>query len=299
MNHPPMLPSSSQPPSLHQRRIRRRVTGFLFLAGVILAVFMLVYAAWQQPQRARRPQIQTMQIPTLRSTLDESTVPLFAALEPGVALALFQEIPNQSGLAVVAPGIPPVGLYLPRTGRSQFEFPTPTPLPTSTPTSTPHPSETPSPTPSPTVIAYTPSALGGSEGTAVALAVSETGCAPADLPVAGVLTQRFHQYHSGIDLGVYGGTPVLATHSGTVIFAAWSEIGYGYLVILQSGSFITYYAHLDSFNVNVGDLVSRGAVVAWSDNSGNSSGPHLHYEIRINDIPVDPFSFDQRGYTTC
>ena len=124
-------------------------------------------------------------------------------------------------------------------------------------------------------------------------------CAPTGLPLDGILTQRFHRYHSGIDIGVPSNTPVLATHSGQVTFADWSDIGYGYLVIIQNAQFITYYAHNTSFNVNSGDLVGQGSIVAWSGSTGNSSGPHVHYETRINDIPVDPLTFSSRGYQSC
>jgi murein DD-endopeptidase MepM/ murein hydrolase activator NlpD len=95
------------------------------------------------------------------------------------------------------------------------------------------------------------------------------------------------------------GTPVIATHSAQVIFAGWSDIGYGYLVILQSGPYITYYAHNTSFNVTEGQYVGAGSIISWSGSTGNSSGPHVHYETRINDIPVDPLTFGNRGYSTC
>jgi murein DD-endopeptidase MepM/ murein hydrolase activator NlpD len=117
--------------------------------------------------------------------------------------------------------------------------------------------------------------------------------------VSGVLTQRYHRWHIGIDLGVPLNTPVVASHSGTVTFAGWSDIGYGYLVIVQSGSFITYYAHQTSLNVVAGQSVARWSVLGWSGSTGNSSGPHVHYETRINDVPVDPLTFEQRGYGTC
>jgi murein DD-endopeptidase MepM/ murein hydrolase activator NlpD len=124
-------------------------------------------------------------------------------------------------------------------------------------------------------------------------------CAPTGLPVDGILTQRFHRYHSGVDLGIPLNTPVIATHSGQVIFADWSEVGYGYLVIIQNSQFITYYAHNTSFNVNSGDFIGQGSIIAWSGSTGNSTGPHVHYETRINDIPVDPLTFSSRGYQSC
>jgi murein DD-endopeptidase MepM/ murein hydrolase activator NlpD len=124
-------------------------------------------------------------------------------------------------------------------------------------------------------------------------------CAPRGLPVYGVLTQRYHYYHSGIDLGVPTGSPVYATHSGQVIFAGWSYIGYGWLVIVQNGKYITYYAHNSRFNVTVYQYIRSGDVLAYSGSTGNSSGPHVHYEARINNFPVDPLTFDTRSLAHC
>ncbi len=124
-------------------------------------------------------------------------------------------------------------------------------------------------------------------------------CAPSGLPLAGILTQRFYVYHRGIDLGVALNTPVIATHSGVVTYAAWNEIGYGYLVVVESGRFSTYYGHLNTFNVAAGQEVVKGQVLARSGNTGNSSGPHIHYETRLNGVEMDPLSFEQRGYRSC
>lgn len=125
------------------------------------------------------------------------------------------------------------------------------------------------------------------------------GCAPAGLPAAGTLNQPFHALHAGLDIGVQAGTPVLATHSAYVVFAGWNEVGYGNLVILQNDAFITYYAHNSALSVQTGDAVRRGTVIAVSGNTGNSTGPHSHYEVRLFDVPVDPLTFAERGYATC
>jgi len=68
---------------------------------------------------------------------------------------------------------------------------------------------------------------------------------------------------------------------------------------LQSGPYTTYYGHNTSFNVIEGQWVGAGSIIAWSGTTGNSTGPHIHYEIRINDIPVDPLTFDNRGFPSC
>ncbi len=130
--------------------------------------------------------------------------------------------------------------------------------------------------------------------------VSQTAdCAPAGLPTSGVLTQRFHQFHIGIDIGVPEGTPLRATHSGTIVEAGWNNIGYGNVVAIKNGAFSTYYGHQTSVNVSVGQFVRQGDVIGWSGSTGNSNGPHVHYETRINDAPVDPLTFESRGYPTC
>lgn len=157
---------------------------------------------------------------------------------------------------------------------------TATATPTATHTSTP--SITPFPTPTSTL---TPTPLGE--------------CAPSGFPVEGVLTQRFHRYHPGIDIGVHLDTPIYTTHSGTVTFADWSAIGYGYLVVIENGPYATYYGHLSTFNVKAGDIVLKGSLIAWSGSTGNSSGPHLHYETRVDNVAYDPLTFEAWGYPTC
>jgi len=200
-----------------------------------------------------------------------------------------------ASLYVYGPEIPPVGAYLPATGNLRFDLLEPTPLPTPLPypTSPPLPLPAVPGVPVPTVSAF------GEDGIPRTLPYAGDNCAPAGNPADGILTQRYHVYHTGIDIGVPLGTPVIATHSGRVIYADWSEIGYGYLVIVQNGPFITYYAHNMSFNVSVNALVGKGSIIAWSGSTGNSTGPHVHYETRINDVPVNPLGFEDRGYPSC
>jgi murein DD-endopeptidase MepM/ murein hydrolase activator NlpD len=77
---------------------------------------------------------------------------------------------------------------------------------------------------------------------------------------------------------------------GKVISAGWNNQGYGNLVIVENGSYRTYYAHLSSIPVSVGDSVTAGTTIGLSGNTGNSTGPHLHYEIRKDNVPIDPTS---------
>lgn len=113
---------------------------------------------------------------------------------------------------------------------------------------------------------------------------------PSGRPVGGVLTQNFHPGHNGLDFGIVVGTPVEATMDGKVVHAGWNNQGYGNLVIVDNGTYKTYYAHLSSIPVAVGDSVTAGTTIGLSGNTGNSTGPHLHYEIRQNNVPIDPTS---------
>src|SRR5690606_40058231 len=90
----------------------------------------------------------------------------------------------------------------------------------------------------------------------------------------------FYVYHLDLHSFPTRRSSDLATHSGQVIFADWSDVGYGYLVIIQNSQFITYYAHNTSFNVNSGDFVGRGSVVAWSGSTGNSRSEEHTSELQ-------------------
>ena len=111
---------------------------------------------------------------------------------------------------------------------------------------------------------------------------------PSGRPVGGFISQDFHPGHNGLDFGVVVGTPVEATMDGKVVYAGWNNQGYGNLVIVENGDYKTYFAHLSSIPVSVGDSVAAGSTVGLSGNTGNSTGPHLHYEIRQNNVPIDP-----------
>jgi murein DD-endopeptidase MepM/ murein hydrolase activator NlpD len=114
---------------------------------------------------------------------------------------------------------------------------------------------------------------------------------PHGAPVNGPLTQNYHPGHNGLDFGVVVGTPAKATMDGKVISAGWNNEGYGNLVIVENGSYKTYYAHLSQIPVQVGQTVKAGEVVGLTGNTGHSTGPHIHYEVRYNGKPIDPTSF--------
>lgn len=121
------------------------------------------------------------------------------------------------------------------------------------------------------------------------------GSGAFSLPVGSpVLAQSFFPGHSGLDFAASIGTPALAADTGVVVFAGWvdSSWGYGVLVVLNhGGGFTSYYAHLSSVSVGCGQTVSRGSSVGGIGSTGNSSGPHLHFEIRVNDVPQNPAGY--------
>jgi len=105
-------------------------------------------------------------------------------------------------------------------------------------------------------------------------------------PILGV-----NRFHSGIDIGAPYGTPVIAAAGGEVIQSGYFG-GYGYSVMLyHGGGYATWYAHLSSINVSMGQLVERGGLVGRIGSTGWSTGPHLHFEIRINGAPQDPMGY--------
>ena len=114
-------------------------------------------------------------------------------------------------------------------------------------------------------------------------------------PVAGTITSRFGRRgsgtHTGLDIATSSGTPIRATSGGTVIHAGWKG-SYGNLVIIQhTNSVQTYYAHCSKIYVNTGEYVNQGDIIAAVGSTGNSTGPHLHLEIRVNGAPKNPQSY--------
>ncbi|MGK2938956.1 MAG: murein hydrolase activator EnvC family protein [Solirubrobacteraceae bacterium] len=97
--------------------------------------------------------------------------------------------------------------------------------------------------------------------------------------------------HMGIDLPVPEGTPLRAADGGKVVLAGWTG-GYGnYTCIQHTSSMSTCYAHQSRYGTKVGASVNQGQVIGYSGNTGNSTGPHLHFEVRINGSPVDPLGY--------
>jgi murein DD-endopeptidase MepM/ murein hydrolase activator NlpD len=114
-------------------------------------------------------------------------------------------------------------------------------------------------------------------------------------PVSGPVTSgfgwRWGRMHEGIDIAVPTGTPVVAAASGRVIVAGWMG-GYGNLVVVDhGGGLATAYGHNSSFAVGSGSTVSQGQTIAYAGSTGNSTGPHVHFEVRVNGSPVDPLGY--------
>jgi murein DD-endopeptidase MepM/ murein hydrolase activator NlpD len=115
---------------------------------------------------------------------------------------------------------------------------------------------------------------------------------PVNGPVTGVFgEQRPGHIHAGIDIAVPEGTPIRAADSGTVALMGWVG-GYGnYTCVQHTASMSTCYGHQSRFATSQGASVSQGQVIGYSGNTGNSTGPHLHFEVRINGTPVNPLGY--------
>jgi len=125
--------------------------------------------------------------------------------------------------------------------------------------------------------------------------------APTMWPVEGPVTGSFGEridpfngegaFHTGVDISTAYGQAVIAPADGVVVFAA-PAVGYGQLVVLEHGHGIsTRYGHLASFAIAIGQSVRRGDVIGYVGRSGRSTGPHLHYEVRIQGVPVNPHKY--------
>jgi murein DD-endopeptidase MepM/ murein hydrolase activator NlpD len=102
---------------------------------------------------------------------------------------------------------------------------------------------------------------------------------------------RTTRFHSGIDIGAPYGAPIYAAEAGKVILASYYD-GYGNCIIIDHGDGVsTLYAHCSSIIVKVGQYVSKGQIIGYVGSTGNSTGPHLHFEVRIKGNPVNPLNY--------
>jgi murein DD-endopeptidase MepM/ murein hydrolase activator NlpD len=114
---------------------------------------------------------------------------------------------------------------------------------------------------------------------------------PVDAPITSPFGWRWGRMHEGIDLGAGYGAPIAAAAPGTVIYAGWLG-GYGNLTVIDhGGGLATAYGHQSSIAVGVGDQVAQGQAIGYVGSTGHSTGPHLHFEVRVNGQAVDPLGY--------
>jgi hypothetical protein len=134
-----------------------------------------------------------------------------------------------------------------------------------------------------------------------AMTFADSSYTPSIWPVLGHITDSFGErldpfsgegaFHTGVDVATDYGAPVHATADGVVMIAE-NHAGYGRLVVVDHGFGITtWYAHLSSFSAIAGARVKRGEVIGYTGISGRSTGPHVHYEVRVNNAPVNPWRY--------
>ena len=129
------------------------------------------------------------------------------------------------------------------------------------------------------------------------MAISEFRCRPA----LGWPTSKFgyrhspftgkREFHKGLDIANRKGSPIVATADGIVTFTGRKGLLGEVLVVDHGHGIVTRYAHLDKIISKKGTRVERGQVIAHMGNSGRSTGPHLHYEVRLNGVPVNPTKY--------
>ena len=118
------------------------------------------------------------------------------------------------------------------------------------------------------------------------------------VPVQGTISSEFGvrnhpisndlKFHAGIDIAADSGTPIYSAFSGEIVTADYDEWNGYYLKIQHDGNIMTVYCHCKSLCVNEGDYVNAGDVVAYVGSTGSSTGPHLHFELRVNNVSYDP-----------
>jgi murein DD-endopeptidase MepM/ murein hydrolase activator NlpD len=115
-------------------------------------------------------------------------------------------------------------------------------------------------------------------------------------PIVGTVTQGFSAQHPAFDIGAPYGSPVYAGRAGRVVRSAWARTGYGYTVIIDHGEgWQSLYSHMKGEWVSVGDWVEQGQLIGEVGSTGNSTGPHVHFEIRLNGKQVNPTDYLSSG----
>ncbi|THV38575.1 M23 family metallopeptidase [Glycomyces buryatensis] len=134
------------------------------------------------------------------------------------------------------------------------------------------------------------------EEAAAAEAARPDWISPSDSSITSTYGERWGRLHAGLDFGNNTGDDIWTIADGTVTYAGWMD-GYGNFVVVDHGDGVTTaYGHATEVLVSVGDEVSQGDVVSLTGSTGNSTGPHLHFEVRIDDEQVDPMGWlEERG----
>ncbi len=140
-----------------------------------------------------------------------------------------------------------------------------------------------------------------------AMQLANLAVVPSLWPVVGEITGRFGErldpfsgegaFHAGVDIASHLGDPVRATADGVVTIVD-RRAGYGRLVVIDHGFGVaTWYGHLKQFNTIAGAQVKRGDVIGYEGASGHATGPHVHYEVRLNNTPVNPWRYLRSAQT--
>jgi murein DD-endopeptidase MepM/ murein hydrolase activator NlpD len=146
---------------------------------------------------------------------------------------------------------------------------------------------------------FVPRVVEAQTGRAPATGRGYTGPAPGfatsgsfGWPTRGFISQGYWWGHRGLDIANGIGVPVAASDGGYVTYAGWSPVGYGYMVQIDHGNgFSTLYAHLSQWYVDPGQAVARGQIIGAMGSTGNSTGPHLHFELRYGGAPQNPLVY--------
>ncbi|MDX1523851.1 MAG: peptidoglycan DD-metalloendopeptidase family protein, partial [Anaerolineae bacterium] len=115
---------------------------------------------------------------------------------------------------------------------------------------------------------------------------------PMAWPVSSTITGGFDSEHPGLDIGAPYGSTVYAADDGQVVYADWAVDGFGYTIIIDHGDTVqSWYSHLKGAYLQAGGYVTRGTPIGEVGSTGHSTGPHVHFEVRVDGNPVDPHQY--------
>jgi murein DD-endopeptidase MepM/ murein hydrolase activator NlpD len=111
-------------------------------------------------------------------------------------------------------------------------------------------------------------------------------------PTVGRVTQGVSGWHTALDIANSTGTAISAADGGCIVYSGWDNTGYGYTILIDHGKLRTRYAHMSRLYYSYGDCVNRGTVIGAMGSTGNSTGPHLHFEVIIEGYGrVNPYGY--------